>query len=258
MSRRWSRNPFNKAAHASGALNFAMEQPRITSDLHTHTVYSHGKGTPEENVLAAIDCGLDRIAVSEHAGGHVFYGVRGKKLLDLRREIDRLAAKYANEIEVLLGYECNLTGFGLCDAPADRAPFDVLLLAYHKGIVPRDALGRAMMREALGLGRADPVAVANALLAAAETYRIDVFSHPGAYVKADIATLAKGAKELGAMLELNGARVTLSAQEAQSAHRLGAKLCVNSDAHTPARVGDFAAGLALAKLAGVPVEEWQP
>jgi putative hydrolase len=234
-----------------------MEQPRIISDLHTHTVFSHGKGTPEENVLAAIRCGLRRVAVSEHAGGHVFYGVRGEKLLRLRREIDRLAAKYANRIEVLMGYECNLAGFGLCDAPKERSMFDVLLLAYHKGVVPRDSLGRAMMREALGLGRADPVAVANALLAAAETYRIDIFSHPGAYVKADITTLAKGAKELGAMLELNGSRVTLSPEEARTAYRLGAKLCVNSDAHTPARVGDFAAGLELARQAGVPVDEWK-
>ena len=29
----------------------------ITADYHTHTNYSHGKGTPEENVLAAIEKG---------------------------------------------------------------------------------------------------------------------------------------------------------------------------------------------------------
>ena len=50
----------------------------ITADYHTHTNYSHGKGTPEENVLAAIEKGLRRIAISEHAGAHLFYGVRGK------------------------------------------------------------------------------------------------------------------------------------------------------------------------------------
>ena len=235
-----------------------MEQPRIISDLHTHTRYSHGKGTPEENVLAAISCGLKRVAVSEHASAHVFFGVRGQKLLRLRREIDALAAKYANDIEVLMGYECNLTGFGECDAPKDRALFDILLLAFHKGVIPRDALARSATREAMGLGRADPVAVANALLAAADKYRIDVFSHPCAYVEADLPTLAKGAKELGVMLELNAVRVTLSVEQVQAAHRLGARLCVNSDAHTPARVGDFALGLSLAQQAGVRVEEWRP
>lgn len=44
----------------------------ITADYHTHTNYSHGKGTPEENVLAAIEKGLRRIAISEHAGAHLF------------------------------------------------------------------------------------------------------------------------------------------------------------------------------------------
>ena len=89
----------------------------ITADYHTHTNYSHGKGTPEENVLAAIEKGLRRIAISEHAGAHLFYGVRGTRLARLRREVDALARRYANEIEVLMGLECNLMAAGKCDAP---------------------------------------------------------------------------------------------------------------------------------------------
>ena len=48
----------------------------LTKDLHTHTLYSHGKGTPEENVLAAVSMGLKTVAVSEHGPGHMFFGVR--------------------------------------------------------------------------------------------------------------------------------------------------------------------------------------
>lgn len=234
-----------------------MEQPLILSDLHTHTVYSHGKGTPEENVLAAINRGLKRVAISEHAGAHILFGVRGEKLLRLRREVDRLAAKYANDIEVLMGYECNLTAFGECDAPSDCSMFDVLLLAFHKGVFPKDALCRSAVGEAMGLGHADPVAVANALLAAAEKYHINILAHPCCYVRADIPTLARGCAQLGVMMELNGSRRTLSAGDVQTAYRLGAKLCVNSDAHVPSRVGDFEKGLSLAREAGVPVEEWK-
>lgn len=230
---------------------------KIASDLHTHTIFSHGKGTPEENVLAAVRLGLKRVAVSEHGAAHAFYGVGGGKLLQLRREMDRLEAKYGRNIEVLMGYECNLTGYGLCDAPEDRSMFDVMLLAFHKGVPPRDNLARSALGEAIGLGRADPVRVAEALLAAAEKYRIDILAHPGAYVKADVATLAKGAAQLGVMLELNASRITFTPQEAQLAASLGARFAVNSDAHTPSRVGDFAAALDFAKLAGVPVEEWK-
>lgn len=244
----------NGAPDAHGIVS--MEQPRIVSDLHTHTKFSHGKGTPEENVLAAISLGLRRIAISEHGGAHVFFGVRGEKLLRLRREVDRLATRYAREIEVLMGYECNLTGFGMSDVPQDRAMFDVLLLAYHKGIIPQDALARRATREAFGLGSADPVEVANALLAAAEKSRVDIFSHPGAHVRADIPTLARGARELGVFLELNSAHMSMSVDEVRQAASLGARFVVNSDAHTPSRVGDFTRALDLAKQAGVTVEEW--
>ena len=87
-----------------------MSMGSYLSDLHTHTDFSHGKGSPEDIVRAGIRCGLKRIAITEHAGGHVFYGVRGGKLtrLDMREAKARLleqmgpfmqsAAKYADII----------------------------------------------------------------------------------------------------------------------------------------------------------------
>ena len=114
----------------------------LTKDLHTHTLYSHGKGTPEENVLAAISCGLKTVAVSEHGPGHMFFGVRGRKLGHLRREMDRLKEKYSDKIEVLFGIESNLVGYGLTDIPKDLLDmFDVRLLAFHKGGRPGDGFG---------------------------------------------------------------------------------------------------------------------
>ena len=68
-----------------------MSMGSYLSDLHTHTDFSHGKGSPEDIVRAGIRCGLKRIAITEHAGGHVFYGVRGEKLTRLRKETERLA-----------------------------------------------------------------------------------------------------------------------------------------------------------------------
>ena len=125
----------------------------LFADYHTHTCFSHGTGTPEENVQAALQRGLCAIAISEHGPGHMFYGVRKEKLLALRREVDRLAAKYAGKIQVLMGIECNLTGYGLCDLPQDPGlpPFDVILLAYHKGVFPRDGFCCARALEALSL-----------------------------------------------------------------------------------------------------------
>lgn len=233
---------------------------QIIADYHTHTRYSHGKGTPEENVLAAMEKGLRRIAVSEHAGAHLFYGVRGEKLKALRLETDRLNKVYGNRIEVLMGLECNLLGGGKCDLSLpralwpksfDAAPFDVLLLGFHKGILPRDALTWRAMGEAFGIAKADPVKVANALLETADRHGIHMLSHPCEYVKADIATLARGAKELNILLEINASHVSLSPEDLRTAAEAGAMFVVGSDAHTPERVGCFDAALEAAEKAGV-------
>ncbi|MDR0841629.1 MAG: PHP domain-containing protein [Christensenellaceae bacterium] len=225
----------------------------IIADYHTHTRYSHGTGTPEDNVKAAIDRGLSRIAISEHAPAHMLFGVHGGHLRALRKEVDRLAQKYAAQIEVLMGLECNLTAYGRADLPsnADLAPFDVLLLAYHKGVFPLDGFCLARTAEAFLHTQPDPVRTANALLAAAEAYHIHMFAHPGLYVRADIPTLARGAKELGVLLEINSARVTMSQEELRATAALGAAFVIGSDAHSPARVGDFELALSTAARAGV-------
>ena len=151
----------------------------------------------------------------------------------------------------MFGLECNLTGFGECDAPKDRGMFDVLLLAYHKGVVPRDGFLLKRSMEAAGLHKSEPELTAKALLAAAEKYRIDIFAHPGEYVKCDIETLARGAKELGTMIEINSRHVTLSPDDIRLIAKIGAVMRPDSDAHSPERVGELGPAIAAAAAAGV-------
>lgn len=224
---------------------------RYLSDLHVHTNFSHGQGSPEDMVQAAIQKGLKRVAITEHAPGHTLYGVRGEKLELLRKEVDRLAKVYANDIEVLYGLECNLTGFGKCDAPKDRAMYDILLLAFHKGVPGKDGFLFKRRLEAFSLHKSEAELTAKALLEAADKYKIDIFAHPGEYVKCDIATLAKGAKQLGAMIEINSRHITLSPEDICTANRLGATLRPNSDAHSPKRVGELEPAIQAALSAGV-------
>ena len=49
---------------------------RMIADYHTHTIFSHGKGTIEDNVQSAISKGLKEIAISDHGPGHLTYGVK--------------------------------------------------------------------------------------------------------------------------------------------------------------------------------------
>ena len=77
---------------------------RMIYDHHTHTVYSHGKGTIEDNVRVASEKGLSSIAITDHGPGHLTYGIKMEKLPEMRAKIDRLKSVYP-DIEVLLGVE---------------------------------------------------------------------------------------------------------------------------------------------------------
>ena len=79
----------------------------ILADYHTHTVYSHGKGSIEDNVKVAISKGIKKIGISDHGYKNVAYGVKIDDFEKMREEIDILNEKYKNQIEILLGVECN-------------------------------------------------------------------------------------------------------------------------------------------------------
>ena len=81
---------------------------KILADYHTHTIYSHGKGTIEDNVKVAISKGIETIGISDHGYGHLTYGIKRDDILRMREEIDKLNEKYKNQINILLGVECNI------------------------------------------------------------------------------------------------------------------------------------------------------
>ena len=59
---------------------------KILADYHTHTVYSHGKGTIEENVKVAISKGIKTLGISDHGYKNVAYGVKIDNFKRIERE----------------------------------------------------------------------------------------------------------------------------------------------------------------------------
>jgi len=74
---------------------------RQTGDYHTHSMFSHGSGTIEDNVKAAIAKGMDSIAITDHGFRHVAFCVRRSDFPYLRQEVTRLRQLYPN-IRILL------------------------------------------------------------------------------------------------------------------------------------------------------------
>ena len=44
-------------------------------DYHTHTTYSHGKGSVADNARAAAAVGLKEIAITDHGLRHIIFGI---------------------------------------------------------------------------------------------------------------------------------------------------------------------------------------
>ena len=115
---------------------------QILADYHTHTIYSHGKGTIEENVKVAISKGIKTIGISDHGYKHMTYGVKVRDIAKMREEIDKLNEKYS-EINILLGMECNiLDEKGNIDLNDKfKSYLDYVMAGYHFGSTPNNLRG---------------------------------------------------------------------------------------------------------------------
>ena len=80
---------------------------RLVYDLHTHTTYSHGKGSVEDNVREAFNKNLDFIAISDHGPGHLFYGINRNEIVNMRNDIERMNVKYP-KLNVKMSVEANI------------------------------------------------------------------------------------------------------------------------------------------------------
>ncbi|NLC17376.1 MAG: PHP domain-containing protein [Clostridiales bacterium] len=217
---------------------------KFLGDYHTHTIYSHGLGMIEHNVIEAVKKGLKQIAITDHGFRHVVFNVRRFDFKYMRQDIDRIKDKY--DIDIFLGLETNLqSNEGHIDLrPQDIDKLDIILCGYHKLIYPSSLraffsfyLPNKLPRHKksdLRKGRNT-----EAYLKAINRYPIDIIAHPKYGIEMDVVELAKECKRLGVYIELNGKRISMTEEEVLAAAETGVGFIVNSDAHSPEKVGDF-------------------
>lgn len=235
---------------------------RITADLHTHTVYSHGKGTIEDNVRAALARGLAAVAITDHGPGHFFIGIKGPPAFwRMKKEIVRLRYKYP-DIDILFGVEANIVDVdGAIDVPASvLRELDILLVGYHKLVRPRGmaafCLGARNFLAGWTGRTGDDLRRRNtrAVCEAVRRYPVDAITHPGLQIDIDTGELGRVCAEQGTALEINSSYAGKLEGYLATILETEAGLVINSDAHTPDKVGDFSAALRLAERLSVPEE----
>ena len=234
----------------------------LHGDYHTHTTYTHGKGTVEQNVKFAIQKGLKQIAITEHSFSHLAYGVTRGDYNLMRMEIDKLNRKY-KDIDIFCGLESNLISLdGQIDvSQKDRKALDILVVGFHKSFKCPNikTFFNFFVPNVLGIGRKSKKQIVRntqAYIKAIENNEIDIIAHlksNGCIV--DPVAIAKVAKEHNTYIEFNGKRIDFTPTEIEGMVQTGVKFIINSDAHKAEHVGCNHEGINIVEKYNIPYDQ---
>ena len=220
----------------------------LTGDYHTHTPYSHGKNTVDENAARAKELGLKELGITDHGYSHVAFGLSRKKIEEYKAECKAAAEKYG--VIVLVGIESNICGVsGKADlTEKDYEDFDIYLCGNHV-VVKYQTFSDFT---SYGLGnflswkfhkkptekqlKRNTEAYINAI----KNNPIDAITHLNFRCPANAIEVAKCAADYGTYIELNSKKVHLTDEElCDIAAKTSARFIIDSDAHSASRVGEI-------------------
>ena len=217
-------------------MNFKMN-----ADYHTHTIYSDGIGTIEDNVKQAVKLGLRAIGITDHGFNHFMHGVKREKISEMRAEIERLRKVYP-QIKILLGIEANLLNLNgeLDMTEEDFANFDYCIFGIHYFTYGKGVKGsfKFNMHNLLKPTKKYIEKVTDSYIKAIERYPVKVVVHPNYVTPVNVKRLAEVCAKKGVLIEFNGKRTTFTPEQAQELINSKAKFIIGSDAHNPERIAE--------------------
>ena len=237
-----------------------MSKYRMLYDLHTHTTYSHGSGSIEDNVRVALEKGLEYVAISDHGPGHIFYGVNRNDFANIRNDIDKMSVKYQsinvrNSVEANILHAKGQTPNGLDLRPDEFDEFDFVIAGFHFGCLNCSAVRNWLWSHGFRAGeealrKANTKMITDAL----RLNNIAILTHPGDKGPVDILEIAKVCRETDTLIEINSRHGHLTEEEIKTCMQVeGLKFIISSDAHTPEAVGSFSGALRRALNAGLDI-----
>ena len=230
-----------------GSNEKISDRYRLVYDLHTHTTYSHGKGSVEDNVREAFNRKLEFIAISDHGPGHLFYGINRNEIVNMRNDIERMNVKYP-KLNVKMSVEANIVegGNGLDITPEEFEEFDFVIAGYHYGL-----FGCHFRSGEDKLKKINTDMVIRSL----KENDIAILTHPGDKGPFDIRAIAEVCAETDTLMEINTWHGHMTVEEIKIAAQVeDVKFIISSDAHTPNRVGDYKEGIERAAEAGLDLK----
>ncbi len=219
----------------------------LSSDYHTHTVFSHGKGQIIDNALVAKEKGLVEIGISDHGFSHPAFGLTKRKVPKMKA-----LCKQASEqtgVKVLLGIESNIIGTdGSVDLKQNMYDdFDIFLAGIHKFVLYKFGTLFSLFMGNFFCSTFNKKNIPKSLIETnTKTFinviknnPVDIITHLNFCSYADAKEVAKVASDYGTYIELNSKKTHLTEEELYDVASTGVKFVINSDAHTPNRVGEI-------------------
>lgn len=203
----------------------------VRGDLQVQTNWTDGNNSILEMAEAALKLGREYIAITDHTKTlYVTGGLDERKLLSQMREIDRVNSKFIRrggqklKFRVLKGAEVNILKDGSLDID-DKilAKLDVVGVSIHSHFK---------------MGRIEQT---KRIVRAMSNRNVDILFHPTTRIiqrrepiDFDFAEILKAAKEYRIALEINAYpdRLDLHDKMIRQAVEAGAKLVINTDAHS--------------------------
>ena len=227
-------------------------------DYHTHTNFSDGEGTLEENIQQAIKLGLKEYAVTDHAFKHRASGITLANFHVQKRQVELFRERYP-QIKIYHALEGNLMGYsGLLDIDEYKDQLDFLQMGFHKSASNENfATWWSFTATNLIFKPSEKKIEKNTLayLRCIDRYDLKFVNHLNYGILVNVKEIAKACVERGTKIELNGKRIFFSQKEVDDMLETGVDFVANSDAHIPSRVGDVALSIEFAKSHGIPLEK---
>jgi len=198
----------------------------LKGDLQVQTDWTDGENSIEEMAKAAMEAGLEYIAITDHTRSLAMTGgADEKKILRQMTEIDRInrSGKF-KKFKILKGAEVNIMKDGSLDID-------------DKTLVRLDVVGAAVHSH-FNLSREEQT---QRLIRAMENPNVDIIFHltgriinKRAPIDVDIDEVIKAAKRIGTILEIDAFpdRLDIKDEYIQKCVEAGVKMSIDSDAHS--------------------------
>ncbi len=219
----------------------------LVGALHNHTTASDGRNSLEEMRAAAAAVGLRYLGISEHSQeSQIAGGLDADRLVAQVERIAHLNAQ-GHPCTLLSGVESDILRDGELDYPPEiLGQLDLVVASVHRR------------------HRQDGPAMTARMLAAVRNPWTDLVGHPTgrlllgrAPTDLDVEAMLDACAEVGCAVELNASphRLDLNAEHLAWAKERGVPVSIGADAHSVAALDNLEYGVAIARRAGLTVDD---